>query len=142
MVFLELVSTLFIFASPDGDEFAFVTFGDGSTANYLLTTSTYFGITSTLGIKTIDVGLIDGGITGPDPSDPIGHPGNFAEIDNLTIGAAPVPEPAGWLLLATVTGLVALLRRNGPAALRARPQMKASGRPPPEVAPPDARTAY
>lgn len=88
-----------VFASPD--EWAFVTFGDGSTANYLLTTSTYFGITSTLGISTIDVGLINGGTTTT----------NFGEIDNLTIGAA-VPEPAGWLLLATISGLVALLRRN------------------------------
>lgn len=90
-----------VFASPD--EYAFVTFGDGSTpANFLLTPQSYFGITSTRGIKNIDVGLINGGTT----------TSNFAEIDNLTIGAAPVPEPAGWLLLATVTGLVALLRRN------------------------------
>ena len=90
------------------NEYAFVTFGDGSTANYLLTTGTYFGITSTLGIKTIDVGLINGGTT----------TSNFAEIDNLTIGGPPVPEPAGWLLLATVTGMVALLCRNRAFALK------------------------
>jgi hypothetical protein len=95
-----------VIVSPN--EYAFVTFGDGSTANYLLKTGTYFGITSTLGIKTIDVGLINGGITTT----------NFAEIDNLTIGGPPVPEPAGWLLLATVTGMVALLCRNRVPALK------------------------
>jgi hypothetical protein len=98
-----------VIASPN--EYAFVTYGDGSTTtirNYLLTTGTYFGITSTLGIKTIDVGLIDGGTT----------TSNFAEIKNLTIGGPPVPEPAGWLLLATVVGLVALLRRNRAPALK------------------------
>jgi hypothetical protein len=95
-----------VIVSPN--EYAFVTFGDGSTANYLLASQSYFGITSTLGIRTIDVGLKNGGTT----------TSNFAEIDNLTIGGPPVPEPAGWLLLATVVGLVALLRRNRALALK------------------------
>jgi hypothetical protein len=90
-----------VFVSPM--EYAFVTFGDSSTANYLLTFPGFFGITSTLEIKSIDVGLINGGTT----------TSNFAEIDNLTIGAPAVPEPAGWLLLATVSGLVGLLRLSG-----------------------------
>lgn len=63
-------------ASPD--EFAFVTFGDASTANYSLSPTSFFGITSTLEIRSIDVGLRNRGAT----------ISNTVEIDNLTIGCA------------------------------------------------------
>ena len=71
---------------------AFVTFGDGSTSDYALNTSGsggYFGITSDLGIKSIDFGPSGGTTTG----------GSFA-IDNLAIGTAGVvPEPATWAMM-------------------------------------------
>lgn len=93
-----------VFVFPE--VYAFVTFGDSTTASYLLTSPTsFFGITSTLEIKTIDVGSMDGS-----PTTEI-----FAQIDNLTIGAPAVPavpEPDGWLLLATVSSVVVLLRRQ------------------------------
>ena len=62
---------------------AFVTFGDDSTQNFLLPLSNarppieYFGITSDLRIKTVHLGLADGGAT---------TSGSF-QMDNLTIGS-------------------------------------------------------
>jgi hypothetical protein len=71
---------------------AFVTFGDGSTSDYALNasgTGGYFGITSDLGIKSIDFGPSGGTTIG----------GRFA-IDNLAIGrVGVVPEPATWAMM-------------------------------------------
>ncbi len=78
---------------------AFVTFGDGSTANFTLPTGDpagFWGITSTLDVSSIAFGLADGGAT---------VAGLFS-ITDLTIGSAeesPVPEPKSFL------GLVAAL---------------------------------
>lgn len=83
--------------------FAFVTFGDGSTDNVLVTGS-FFGLTSPQEIKTIHFGLTGGGTT----------IGGVFQIDNLTIGddAAVVPEPASLALLATaLLGLAAARRK-------------------------------
>lgn len=96
------------------DYVAFVTFGDGTTANYALghvpfETPAFFGITSEARIRSIAIGLADGGST---------HSGYFG-LDDLTIGDqprgdAPVPEPT---LLATVAlglcGLAVRGRREG-----------------------------
>ena len=95
---------LFNSSSPLYD--AFVTFGNGTTADYVLpsnsdlSTLTFWGITSSAEIESIYFG-IDGGPTG----------GQSFAITNLTIGeaAAPVPEPTSLLLLATVVGLVGFL---------------------------------
>jgi len=85
-----------------GDPFydAFVTFGDGSTANFTLPTggpAGFWGITSSLDVSSIAFGLADGGAV-------IG--GTFS-ITDLTIGSAdvplvgsPVPEPKSSLGLA------------------------------------------
>lgn len=79
---------------------AFVTFGDGSTANFLLpsvpfTSPAYFGITSDLEIASIAIGLPNGGTT---------QSGNFA-MDNLTIGSAAAAVP-GPVVGAGLPGLV------------------------------------
>ena len=72
---------------------AFVTFGDGSTADYLLAVTplfnftNFFGITSDLLISSIHLGLANGGTT---------TGGAFA-IDDLTIGAASVPDATSTL---------------------------------------------
>lgn len=72
--------------------FAYVTFGDDSTKNFSLGYQTFWGITSEKSIKTVHVGLKNGGST---------INGSIV-IDNLTIGAKSVPEPA------SVIGLLAL----------------------------------
>jgi hypothetical protein len=84
-------------ANNDGGPFydAFVTFGDGSTANFTLPTGTpagFWGITSSLDVSSIAFGLADGGTT---------TAGAFS-ITDLTIGSAesPVPEPKSLLGLA------------------------------------------
>jgi hypothetical protein len=78
---------------------AFVTFGDNTTANYLLPLSTafaYFGLTTDQLVKSVHLGLANGVST---------QSGAFL-LDNLTIGAAPVPLPAAaWLLLSGLGGL-------------------------------------
>ena len=77
----------------DGDSYyAYVTFGDASTTNYLLSNAgSFWGITSSRLISSIHVGLINGGTT---------VNGSFSH-DNLTIGAAAVdaPEPVTLALL-------------------------------------------
>lgn len=92
---------------------AFVTFGDGTTANYELASNgqysfpSFFGIASDLNISSIHLGLVNGQST---------HDGSFA-IDNLTIGTAvaaqSVPDPVSSLTLLVIglTGL-ALARRS------------------------------
>ena len=84
------------FTNPN--EYAYVTFGDGSTNNYLLTPGGYFGITSTLEINSIAVGLMNGGLTD-----------QLVGITDLTIGATPlaaVPEPASLVLLVAAIACV------------------------------------
>lgn len=67
---------------------AFVTFGDDSTMNIDLGAGArFFGITADIGVKSIHLGLTDGGTT---------TSGGFA-MDNLTIGS--VPEPTILALL-------------------------------------------
>lgn len=87
---------------------AFVTFGDGSTQNYLLPLTSnfpnageFFGITSDLLIASIALGLPDGDTT---------TDGNFA-IDNLKIGSAAsleTPIPAALPLFASGLGFLGL----------------------------------
>jgi hypothetical protein len=99
------------------DYYAFVTFGDGSTASYLLPTVAhvvgpfrgFFGITSDLGVSSIHLGLEDGGAS---------FEAAFA-IDNLTIGdpaaaANAVPDTAAsmTLLLLGLSGLAVANRRQ------------------------------
>ncbi|USG63186.1 hypothetical protein NBZ79_09380 [Sneathiella marina] len=86
---------------------AFVTFGDGTTANYALPQSNsfqnFFGITSDLLVTSMHLGLIDGATTQLE--------GLFV-IDNLTIGsAAPlsaVPLPAALPLYGAGMALLGL----------------------------------
>jgi hypothetical protein len=74
---------------------AFITYGDGSTENFLFDVVTFpatefWGVTSDLLIGSIHFGLVDGGTT---------QEGSFG-IDNLTIGSAVgVPEPGTLALL-------------------------------------------
>jgi len=77
---------------------AFVTFGDGSTANYAIpvanagTGDKFWGITDDLLIASIHFGLVDGG-TNTDNSI------QRMAMDDLTIGAKRVPEPGTLLLI-------------------------------------------
>jgi len=68
--------------------YAFVTYGDGSTENFLIPFGeSFFGLTSTDLIATVHLGLVDGGST---------TMGSFAQ-DNLTIGMArPIPTMGEW----------------------------------------------
>ena len=77
---------------------AFVTFGDNTTLDVNLSSLSpgFWGITASERIRSIHLGLVNGGITSTD----------FFRMDNLTIGRegevvdpAPVPEPAGIALL-------------------------------------------
>jgi hypothetical protein len=83
---------------------AFVTYGDGSTENVATPVgSSFFGITSTTGVKSIAYGLANGGTT----------TGGSFSIDNLTIGASAVPEPASWAMMIVGIGAVgATMRRR------------------------------
>jgi len=107
----------FFNASATVPYYAFVTFGDASTANYALpfvntqpTTTAFFGITSDLLISSIHLGLANGQST---------HQGAFG-IDNLTIGTQgaqgpqSVPDAASSLTLfvAGLTGLSFVKRRR------------------------------
>jgi len=96
---------------------AFVSFADGSSQNFALHASAFqilspppdfFGLTSSVEITGIHIGLADGGATN----------NNLFAMDNLSV--APVPEPNTALLLAW--GLLALAThsRNLPDQLGAK----------------------
>ena len=85
---------------------AFITFGDGTTHDAALPIAAaidrFFGVTSSQKIRSIHLGLADGGVT---------RDGSFV-IDDLTIGAAAatIPEPVtvttGLLGLSTLATLI------------------------------------
>lgn len=81
---------------------AFVTFGDGSTENYALptTSNSFFGITSDLLIASMHLGLINGGVS----------TSGYFYMDNLTIGSvSAVPLPAGLPLYGAGIALLGLV---------------------------------
>ena len=92
--------------------YAFVTFGDGSTASYALpsTDDSFWGITSDLDIKSIDIGASDGTATAD---------GETA-ITDLTIGSqsAPTPELSTSVLWLTGIGLMIVTRKRIAQRLR------------------------
>jgi hypothetical protein len=87
---------LTLLSSAEPQYTAFVTFGDGSTANYSLPLSSsvsnpFVGLTSNLSIRSIDFGLRDGVTT---------QEGQFA-ISNLTIGSAAIAQEPGISIAST-----------------------------------------
>lgn len=89
--------------------FAHVIFGDDSTQDFSLAGQAFWGITSNKSIKGIHVGLAGGGST----------TGGYIEIDNLTIGARAVPEPASLI------GLLAFGTFGATSALKRKQQQNA-----------------
>ena len=96
---------------------ALITFADGSSQNVMLHASAFqilspppdfFGLTSSVKITGIHIGLADGGATSS----------NLFAIDNLSV-AAPVPEPGSFPLLGVGLAALARLRsrQSGPAGL-------------------------
>ena len=89
---------------------AFVTFGDGSTGNFMIPESVdaFWGITDALLISSIHFGLMDGGTNTDNSVQRMAH-------DNLTIGPrlTAVPEPATlWSFALGLVGLAVLARRR------------------------------
>ena len=79
---------------------AFVTFGDDSTLDVALPVgNSFWAITSKLDIKSIHLGLANGGST----------TGGYIEIDNLTIGNVPAP---GVFVMLGMAGLAHRRRRR------------------------------
>lgn len=106
---LDVVSDEGVFGTT-----AFVSFGDGTTANYsipvanLNTGDAFWGITSDSLIRTIHFGLIDGGTSTS------GSVQRMAQ-DNLTIGdrgTPSVPEPSTLALFAAGVAGLRLRRRT------------------------------
>jgi hypothetical protein len=90
---------------------AFVTFGDGSTANYLLPIVpveglSFFGIEDPNEITSIAFGLANGGVV------PTNGSSSFA-ITDLTIAADPVPEASTCSTLTASLILLATFRNRG-----------------------------
>jgi hypothetical protein len=88
---------------------AFVTFGDGSKQNIALPfavfippLNTFFGITSSLSVKSIAIGLPNGQAT---------IQGVFS-LDNLTIGSQPVPGPLPLLGVSAAFGFSRKLKKR------------------------------
>lgn len=84
---------------------AFVTYGDDSTEDILITTpgNGFFGVTAAEDIKSIHFGLAGGGTTID----------GYYQIDNLTIGAQLLPEPTPLMLAGLAfMGLAATRRRR------------------------------
>jgi hypothetical protein len=104
--------------NPHGTH-AFVTYGDGSTEDFIVPqVDAFWGITSNLLIKTIHFGLANGG-TNTDLDVQV------MAMDNLTIGAA-VPEPTTVTLVGVfAAAAIATVRRRLvtflPAAARRHP---------------------
>jgi hypothetical protein len=91
--------------NPHGTH-AFVTYGDGSTEDFVVPqVDAFWGITSNRLIKTIHFGLVNGG-TNTDLD-------QVMAMDNLTIGAA-VPEPTTVVLVGVVAAaaIVTVRRRR------------------------------
>jgi hypothetical protein len=84
---------------------AFVTFGDGSTANYSLSSNNtlryFFGITSDLEVTFIHLGLPNGGTT----------QAGYYDQNDLLIGEL-VPEPTTAVLISLGVAGMALRRRG------------------------------
>jgi len=86
---------------------ATITFTDSNIAVFSLPEYSFFGVTSTSGIASIDIGL--------NPPDIVTTEGVFY-LDNLTIGAAaPVPLPATlWSLASAIVATGAFRWRRNP----------------------------
>jgi hypothetical protein len=76
--------------SPTTPFLAYVTFGDGSSANLGLNVGNgFFGLTSTLGVSSIHIGLTNG----------VASTAGYFVMDNLEIGNANPPKPKPQLRL-------------------------------------------
>lgn len=107
---LDLIANAGNFNTPKDIYSAFVTFGDGSTANFSLpfvdtegdlSSFPFFGLTSERLVTSIAFGLPDGGVT---------TEGSFA-INNLTIGAE-VPGPLPLFGVAAAFGASRRIRKR------------------------------
>ncbi|MEQ1659568.1 MAG: PEP-CTERM sorting domain-containing protein, partial [Hylemonella sp.] len=95
---------------------AFATFGDGTTADFVLPSvsiqqpATFWGLTNDAGIVSVHFGEVNGASTRRDA----------LVIDNLTIASA-VPEPETYtLMLAGLVGLFVQQRRSSTSSNRHR----------------------
>ncbi|MTJ09366.1 PEP-CTERM sorting domain-containing protein [Anabaena sp. UHCC 0204] len=93
------------------DYFAHVTFGDNSTQDFSLANQNFWGLTSEKSIKTLYVGLQNG----------LSTTSGYITIDNLTIGAKSVPEPASLIgiLGLGAFGITSLRKRKQVSAVKA-----------------------
>jgi len=102
---------------PSAPYFAFVAFGNGTTADYLFETTPFFrffGLASEDRITSLHVGLFGGAAT------TLGH----FRLDDLTIGGAAVPEPGSIVLCGL--GLASLAARQRRRAIRLKQTLQPS----------------